>query len=119
VAVSVQWGKENPTLLYSDSPLLQAMAFADGAIFGYDSLDDLWDQQVPANQNELPLRWKDSALEQPILRNVHQAHGVLDVAWLQSAFTTILRALLDICGYFCEAAIHMIRRYLGKQVGGR
>lgn len=94
------------------------MAFADGAIFGYDSLDDFWDQQIPANQNEVPLRWKDSALEQPILRHVLQGTGVLDKAWKQDAFSKILRALLDKCGYFCEASIHTIRRYLGKVVGG-
>lgn len=95
------------------------MAFADEAIFGYDTLDDFWDQQIPANQSEVQLRWKDSALEQPILRRVHKVKGVLNEPWKQFTFTTIFRALLDSCSYFCEASMHMIRRSLGTKVGGR
>ena len=107
------------TLIYSDSPLLQSMAFADGAVYGYDSLDDFWEQQIPPDENQVQLRWKDSALEQPILRQVSQTKGVLNKPWKEHAFKPIYRALLDKCGYICEASIHMIRRYLGKQIGGR
>jgi hypothetical protein len=107
------------TLLYSDSPLLQAMAFADGAVYGYDCLDEFWEQQIPPNEKEVQLRWKDSALEQPILRQVYQATGVSNKPWSEHAFKTIFRALLDKCSYICEASIHMIRRYLGTKVGGR
>jgi hypothetical protein len=95
------------------------MAFADGAIFGYDSLDDFWEQQIPPNQDEVVLRWKTSAEKQPILRQVCQATGVSNKPWTESAFKQILRVLLDICSYLCEASRHMIRRYLGKKIDGK
>ena len=44
------------------------MAFADGALFGFDTLDDLWQQEIPPGENELILRWNDSKLETKILR---------------------------------------------------
>jgi hypothetical protein len=44
------------------------MAIADGALFGYKTLDNLKMQEIPAGENEVPLRFKESALDRPILR---------------------------------------------------
>lgn len=45
------------------------MAIADGALSGYEFLDDIRQQIVPANKDELVLRFVQSALERPILRH--------------------------------------------------
>ena len=42
--------------------LLLALAFADKALFGFDSLDDFWKQEIPPGEYELVLRWKDEAM---------------------------------------------------------
>ena len=49
------------------------MAIADDALFGYKSLEDVRAQEIPSGQDELVLRFKDSALERPILRKCRKA----------------------------------------------
>ncbi len=55
--------------LYDDTQYLLALALADNAIWGIESLDDLWQLQILKDDDELPLRWKDSVRSLPILRN--------------------------------------------------
>lgn len=64
--------KEHKKLFYNDAGFLLAMAIADDAVFGYESLEDVQAQELPSGQDELVLRFKDSALERPIFRKVHK-----------------------------------------------
>jgi hypothetical protein len=95
------------------------MAIADGALFGYKSLEDVRAQEIPAGQDELILRFKDSALERPILRKCTKTGGVTDDPMPKSSFTTIFRSILTNAGYLCGPSIHAIRRQLGKGVDSK
>ena len=50
-------GKEHETLVYNDTAFLLAMAIADGALVGYESLEDIQKQETPPGENELILRY--------------------------------------------------------------
>ena len=52
------------------------MALADGALYGIESFENLWDMSIPDGDNALPLRWKDEVLLLPVIRNATIAHGV-------------------------------------------
>jgi len=95
------------------------MALADGALFGYKTIDDVRNQVIPAGKNELVLKIKDEVLDLPILRRCTKAGGVTNEPMPQSAFLSIFRAMLKNAGYDCRASIHMIRRSLGKKVNGK
>ncbi|KAF7503418.1 hypothetical protein GJ744_003901 [Endocarpon pusillum] len=49
-------GREHKKFIYNNAAFLLVMAIADGALFGYKTLDDLQIQEIPAKENELPLR---------------------------------------------------------------
>jgi hypothetical protein len=69
------------------------MAIADGALLGYETLDDLQRQEIPAGENEIPLRFNKSALNQLILRKCTKARGETDEPMPRSAFVNISVAL--------------------------
>jgi hypothetical protein len=48
--------------IYDDTVFLLAIVLVDGALFGFESLDDLQRQQIPPGEDELILRFKESAL---------------------------------------------------------
>ena len=73
-------------------------------------------QEIPAGENELPLRFKELALDQPILRKCSKANEVTDESMSRSAFTEIFGSMLRNAGYFCATSIHAIRRQLDKKV---
>lgn len=64
--------KEHKQLFYNDAGILLAMATADDALFGYNSLEDIRKQKIPAGQDELVLRFKDSALNRPDSSKMHE-----------------------------------------------
>ena len=64
---------------------------------------------------EIPLRWKDSALDRPVFRNV-TAQGPQETVLDKQRFCTILRQILTMAGYSKRATIHDIRRSLGKKI---
>ena len=111
--------KEHEKLFYNNAGFLLAMAIADDALFGYESLEDVRAQEIPAGQDELILRFKDSALEQSILRKCTKTGGVTDELMPKSSFTTIFRSTLTNAGYLCGPSIHGIRRQLGKGVDSK
>jgi hypothetical protein len=86
------------------------MAIADGALFGYSSLEDVRKQEIPEGQEELILRFHDSALERPVLRKCTKAGGVTDDPMPKGSFTDIFKSTLTNAGYFCGVSIHSIRR---------
>ena len=95
------------------------MAIADKAFFGIASMDDLDDQQILEGENELILRWNDSASNLPIVRNATMARGVTNEPLSKAAFERIFKKVLEQSGYFGYATVHAIRRYLGKKVDGK
>ena len=111
--------KDHHRLFYNDAGFLLAMAIADGALFGYESLAEVQEQRIPDGDDELILRFKDSALGKPILRKCTKKDGVTDQPMARDAFTEIFRKMLLSAGYFCGTSIHAIRRQLGKRVDGK
>lgn len=111
--------KENGKRFYNDAGFLLAMAVADHALFGYESLKDARKQEIPEGEDELVLRFKDSALDRPILQQCTKTGGVTDDPMPKSSFTSILRSTLTIAAYFCGPSIHAIRRQLGKGVDSK
>jgi hypothetical protein len=105
-------------LLYDDTQLLLSMAIVDKAFFGINSVDELYDQQIPENEEELILRWNDSVLNLPIIRNATKSEGVTDKPLPRATFDRIFKMVLQQSGYFGKVTIHAIRRYLGKKIDG-
>jgi hypothetical protein len=95
------------------------MAIADDALFGYESLEDVRAQEIPSGKDELILRFKDSALERPILRRCTKTGGVTNDPMPKSSFTAILKSTLTNAGYLYGPSIHAIRRQLGKEVDSK
>lgn len=95
------------------------MALADKALYGIESAADLWDMNIPDGDDALRLRWKDEALQLPILRNATKADGVTNEPLPQATFERILKSVLKLSGYFGTATIHAIRRSLGKKLDGK
>ncbi|KIW85221.1 hypothetical protein Z517_00611 [Fonsecaea pedrosoi CBS 271.37] len=60
--------KEHARLFYNDAGLLLSMAIADGALFGFDTIDDVQQQVIPPGEDELILRFKSEMQAQPICR---------------------------------------------------
>ena len=109
-------GREHEQFIYDDTGLLLTMAMADRALFGYETFADLQEQEIPAGQDELVLRFKDSVLDKPILRKCTKVAGVTDEPMPKSAFTDIFRSTFRNAGFLCATSIHTIRRQLGKKV---
>src|SRR5436305_13454778 len=99
---------------YNDGAFLLAMAIADGALFGFESMSDLWRQKIPMGEEELQLRWNESVQDQPILRAI-TPDGVIEEPMSKSQFMRIHKSTLLNAGYFSNCSIHAIRRNLGKK----
>lgn len=108
--------QEHDQFIYDDAAFLLTMAFADKALFGFDTLAELQQQRIPKGKNEVVLRWQKSALNKPILRKCTKTGGVTDDPMPRSAFSQIFQSTLLNAGYFCQASVHSIRRQLGKKV---
>jgi hypothetical protein len=96
-----------------------AMAIADKALYGIESLEDLLKIEIPAGQDELELFFKDSILNLPILRRYTKEKGTIEEIIPKSAFLRIFRAMIRKTGYFYGTSIHAVRRYVGKKIDGK
>lgn len=92
------------------------MAIADGALFRYDSLDDIRQQVISVNEDELVLRFKQSALGRPILRKCTKADGATNDPMPKAVFIAVFKSTLINAGYFWNPSIHAIRRILGQKI---
>ena len=108
--------REHDMLIWDDTVFLLIMAFADKALWGFNTMADLQEQRIPQGQDYLTLRWRDSVLNKPILRKCTKAGGVTDEPMPRSAFSQIFQSTLLNAGYNYAATVHSIRRQLGKKV---
>ncbi|EXJ95819.1 hypothetical protein A1O1_00943 [Capronia coronata CBS 617.96] len=106
--------KEDGRLFYNDAGFLLALAFADGALYGYDTFADLRQQVIPPDRDEIPLRFKDEVLDLPIARKCTKKDGVTNDPMSQNQFRTISQSSLVNAGYHWRLQIHAIRRQVGK-----
>jgi hypothetical protein len=111
--------KEYKRLFYNDADFLLMMAIADGALFGYDTLDDLRQQVIPAGKNKVIFRFKKSALDQLILRKCIKAGGVTDEPMPKGAFLAVFKSTLINAGYLWNLSIHAIRRSFEKRADSK
>ena len=111
--------REHGKLRYNASLFLVALALAQGALFGYSTPEDLWEQEIPTGDNEMLLRVKDSHLGKPILRTVTMAAGITEKPLTVSSFSPIFRAMLEHAGYFGPVTIHSLRRGLMDKVDSK
>ena len=95
-----------------------ALAFLDHALFGYDTPEELFEQRIPEGDNELPLRWRDEALERCIVRNI-SGNTVTEDPLTKESFSPLFRQVANNAGYFVTPTIHAMRRSLGKQINSR
>lgn len=61
--------RQHRKLLYDDIPYPLALALADEAFWGIDSVEDFWQSQIPSDESELILRYTDTVKCLSILRN--------------------------------------------------
>ena len=99
--------------------MLLDLAMTDKALFGYNSLDALLEQEIPLGQDELPLRFNDDALDRFIFRRWTLADGITEDKMPKSAFWDMFRRTMRKAGYLCGTSMHSIRRQLGKKVDGK
>jgi hypothetical protein len=97
--------------------MLLALAITDKALFGYNSLAALLEQEMPLGQDELPLRFNDDALDRFIFRRWILADGITEDKMPKSAFWDMFRRTMRMAGYLCGTSMHSIRRQLGKKGG--
>lgn len=108
--------KEHDKLVFNDTMFLLVMAVADGALFGFDSLEQLQKFRIPKGKMQKELRYKEEAMERPILRNCTKPGGVSKEPMTKDAFQSIWKSTLSNADYFIQPTIHSIRRGLGKKV---
>lgn len=106
---------QHGTLLYDDTQYLLALAVADNAIWGIETSNDLWHLQIPEVDDELPLRWNDSILALPILRNATVQQGITDRPFPKRSFDRIVISVLKLSGDFGNATTYVIRRRVGEK----
>jgi Protein of unknown function (DUF3435) len=109
-------GKEHKKLTYNNAAFLLAMAVVDGALFGYETLDNLQKQEIPMGKSEAPLRFNSSTLNQPIQRKSSKAKGDMDEPMPRSTFTNVFSSALRNAGYLCATSIYVICRQMGRRV---
>lgn len=105
--------REHDKLVFDPIPYLLALAFADDALSRYSSLEELWEQEIPSSEPILRLKWKDSMLEQLLLRT--GAGRPLR----QSMFYCYLNAIVKNAGYHDRVSIHTLRRGLANAVDSK
>ncbi|KAL6714267.1 hypothetical protein ACLMJK_007690 [Lecanora helva] len=106
-------------LQHDDTQFLIALAIADKAIFGINSVEDLWDLEIPQGADELPLRWNKDVENLPVLRKATMKGGVSKQPLPKSTFEQILKTVLKRSGYFGVVTIYVIRRGVGKALSER
>ncbi|KZL81211.1 hypothetical protein CI238_13164 [Colletotrichum incanum] len=113
-------GQDHPVLRHNVAVLLLVLALADKALFGYDSLEDLWEREILDGDDVHVFRWKDEALHIPIIRGFSRDGTDLKKPLTVGVFRKDFRSSLQLADYVDVApSVHQIRRFLGQQVDKR
>lgn len=110
---------QHDVLNHDDTVYLLALAFANDAFYGIEYPQEFWQLQIPSDEDELVLRWKDLAQALPILPHATKDKGVLTQPLPRKTFDRILQSVLTASGFYGSVTIHVIRRFLGKKVNGK
>lgn len=68
--------------------------------------------------DELPLQWRDKALEQCIVRNI-SGNTVTEDPLTNESFSPLFCSIANNTGYFITPTIHTMHHLLGKQINSR
>ncbi|KAI3557141.1 hypothetical protein CABS02_02692 [Colletotrichum abscissum] len=110
-------GQDHPVLRHNVAALLMVLALADRALFGYESLEDLWDQDILSGDAFHVFRWKEDVLDLPIIRGFARDGTDLKKPLTSAVFRKDFQSSLELANYVGVApSIHQIRRFLGKQI---
>ena len=91
-------GVEHDKFAYDDTAFLLTMALLDKALYGYETLADLRMQKILAGENELALRFHESALDLPILRKVAKDYSLTNEPMSRTIFVNLVRKALSSAG---------------------
>lgn len=89
--------------------MLLALAITDKALFGFRSLDDLREQEIPPGQDELILRFNDNALDRLIFWRWALADGITMDKMPKLVFQDIFRRVTRKARYFYGGSMYSIR----------
>jgi hypothetical protein len=111
---------DDERLPYAATLLLLAFAFADKALWGFNSPDELWQQRLPSDPTgqpePVPLRWNDEVLNKPVCRCV-TSNGVHPrKAFDKVQFSRFHIAFVRRAGFSETPTYHSIRREVGKEL---
>ncbi|KAL0929956.1 uncharacterized protein CTRU02_215165 [Colletotrichum truncatum] len=111
---------EHPVILHDIEALLEALIFADYALFALETLEDLWDLDIVPGDSENILRWNEEVLDLPLLRKI-EGYGIVSREQMSlDVFQRAFRNILSLAGCIEVAAyVHQIRRHLGKKIDER
>lgn len=84
--------KDQKKLYFNEAGFLLAIAIADGALFEYDTLNDIRQQVIHIDRDEIIPSFKDSVSNQSILRECTKVDGVTDSPMPESAFLAIFKS---------------------------
>jgi hypothetical protein len=105
-------------LQYNGLMLFFALAIADKALRGFETLDDLMKARLPRDRDSWELEWKDKALELPVLR-MASAKGVSESrALTYAALWNQIVSLGSRVGYRDAVKIHAIRAGVANKIVG-
>lgn len=111
---------DDERLPYAATLLLLAFAFADQALWGFDSPDDLWQQRLPLNPDgqpePVPLRWNEEVFHQPVCRSVTSNGVDPRRAFDTVSFSRFHIAFVRNAGFSETPTYHSIRRQVGKEL---
>ncbi|ODM23623.1 hypothetical protein SI65_01212 [Aspergillus cristatus] len=111
--------RDHYRLQFATGIFLLIIDLADGALFGIKSVEDLAEFDLrESGLSQIPLWWKETALNKPIFRNM-TAKGPQGVALNKERFCHFLRQILFMAGYSKSATIHNIHHVLGQKIEGQ
>ena len=113
---------EHRSPLVDETQHLIAFALADGALKGIKTIDQFFNQRIPADKNHLNLIWEAEVENLAIVRSVSKK-TVTKEPLLARTFERAFKETLAQAGYHGTAevqpTVHSIRRALAKEVDSK
>jgi hypothetical protein len=109
--------KDHVEFIWNDAGLLLALAIADGAIYGFETMEDLRSQKIPNHMDGLFLRIKPQIQHRHVLHCCTKSGGITDEPMSRSRIMSIFERSWENAGHLLNTAtIHSIRREVGNRV---